>query len=289
MQLQPYLDRIRYHGGIRPTSDVLAVLLQAHVCAIPFENLDVQLGRLVTIDVAAAYEKIVVNGRGGWCYEQNGLFGWALVQIGFEVTRIAASVMRQERGDVADANHLCLLVRIADSDATYLVDVGFGGSMIQPIELAEAVHHQAPFRLGLTRRPDGYWRFWESISGSEFSFDFVPQPANEAALQSKCAFLQSDPSSGFVLNLVAQLRGSEQHKSLRGRVLSIATPAGIQTRILDSADAIVATLAEHFSLNLPEVADLWPRITTRHDQLEREKALVDTFEIRAHSNNQPLS
>lgn len=289
MQLQPYLDRICYHGGVRPTLDVLAVLLQTHVCAIAFENLDVQLGRQVTIDVAAAYEKIVVNGRGGWCYEQNGLFGWALAQIGFDVTRVAASVMRQDRGDVADANHLCLLVRTVDSDATYLVDVGFGGSMIQPIELAEADHNQAPFRLGLTRLPDGYWRFWESIGGGEFSFDFMPEPASEVALQDKCAFLQSDPSSGFVLNLVAQIRGSEQHKSLRGRVLSIATPVGIQTRILDSADAIVATLAEHFSLSLPEVADLWPRITARHAQLEREKALVDTFEIRARSNNQPLS
>ena len=54
--------------------------------AVPFENIDIQLGRSLTISVEDAFEKIVERGRGGWCYEQNGLFGWALSEIGFDVT-----------------------------------------------------------------------------------------------------------------------------------------------------------------------------------------------------------
>jgi N-hydroxyarylamine O-acetyltransferase len=289
MQLQSYLERIGYRGPIRPTLATLVAIQKAHVCSVPFENIDVQLGRAVTIEPAAAYEKIVVNGRGGWCYEQNGLFGWALAEIGFDVTRLAASVMRQHRGDVSDSNHLCLLVKSPELESEFLVDVGFGGSLIEPIELAESEYRQPPFRLGLRNLADGNWRFWEDIGSGEFSFDFVARAADEAALRQKCSFLQTDPSSSFVLNLVAQLRLPQQHRSLRGRVLSTATQDGIESRIIESADELVAVLVGHFSLHLPEVADLWPNIAARHEELLREKALGDTYDIRARSHNQSLS
>jgi len=271
MHLQTYLDRIRYRGDIRPDHAALAALQQAHICAVPFENLDVQLGRPVTLFAEDAYDKIVANNRGGWCYEQNGLFGWALTEMGFDVTRVAAAVIRQDRGDASLANHLCLLVSTSDSAATYLVDVGFGGSMIKPIELAESEHEQAPFRLGLEKLTDGYWRFWENVGDGKFSFDFVVRAADESALQDKCLSLQSEPSSSFVLNLVAQLRSREQHKVLRGRVLRIASANGISTRTLASSDEVVATLAGQFGLDLPEVADLWPRIVARHEEILRTK------------------
>ena len=264
MDLQPYLKRIDYRGGLRPDHAVLVALQQAHICAVPFENLDVQLGRPVTLSAEDAYNKIVVNNRGGWCYEQNGLFAWALTQIGFEVTRVAAAVMRQDRGDVSLANHLCLLVNAPGSTATYLADVGFGGSMIKPLPLAESKHSQPPFHLGLEKVAGGYWRFWEDLGDGKFSFDFVAKTADETALQDKCESLQSDPSSSFVLNLVAQLRSREQHKVLRGRVLRIASASGISTQTLRSSDEMLVALRSHFGLDLPEVADLWPKIAARH-------------------------
>ncbi len=272
MNVQAYLDRIGYRGAIRPDLAVLVALQQAHVCAVPFENLDVQLGRTVTTSPQDAYEKIVGNNRGGWCYEQNGLFGWALKQIGFDVTRVAAAVMRQDRGDASLADHLCLLVATSESSTRYLVDVGFGGSMLRPIELLEGEHAHAPFRLGLEKENDKYWRFWEDLGDGKFSYDFLDEPANEAALQAKCATLQSDPSSIFVMNLVAQLRSQEQHMVLRGRVLHVASANGITRRTLNSVDEIVATLASQFGLDLPEVAGLWPRIAARHEEIVRMKA-----------------
>lgn len=269
MHVQPYLDRIRYRGDVRPDHAALVALQQAHICAVPFENLDVQLGRPVTLAAEDAYEKIVVNNRGGWCYEQNGLFAWALAEIGFEVTRVAGAVMRQDRGDASMANHLCLLVNVPGSTARFLVDVGFGGSMIKPLPLAESEHSQPPFHLGLEKVADGYWRFWEDLGDGKFSFDFVAETADETALQEKCVSLQSNPESSFVLNLVAQLRSREQHKVLRGRVLRIASASGVKTQTLSSSDAVVAALRNHFGLDLPEVADLWPKIAARHDEILR--------------------
>jgi len=286
MELQRYFERIGYRGESRADLDVLTTLQKLHVCSIPFENLDVQLGRPVSTDAEAAFDKIVLNHRGGWCYEQNGLFGWALSEIGFDVTRLAAAVMRQDRGENSRANHLCLLVRSLELDTSYIVDVGFGGSMLSPIPLTETEHVHVPFRLGLRELNDGHWQFWEDVGRGEFSFDFNTSPADESALQDKCAFLQNDPSSGFVLNLVAQIRMPEEHRTLRGRVFSIARSDGIQTHVIESADGIVSTLAEHFSIDMPEVADLWPRIAARHEVILREKAVEDTYEIRDRPKKQ---
>ena len=145
MKLRDYLHRIRFGGSVRPSLRSLAELQRCHVLSVPFENLDVQLGVPVAMAPEAAFEKIVARGRGGWCYEQNGLFGWALSEIGFDVTRVAAAVRRKERGDAALANHLCLLVRVPDDPrSVYLADAGFGGSMIEPISLKESQHEQAP-------------------------------------------------------------------------------------------------------------------------------------------------
>jgi N-hydroxyarylamine O-acetyltransferase len=282
------LKRIAYDGDIAPSSGVLESLLAHHVQSVPFENLDVQLGQRLTTKPADAYEKIVGTRRGGWCYEQNGLFGWALSEVGFDVTRVAAAVMRVERGDVAHANHLCLLVRPTDADQTILVDVGFGGSMIAPIPLVESDHQQAPFRIGLRKTEDGHWRFWEDLGKGEFSFDFRAEAADEDALTDKCDFLQTDPSSGFVQNLVAQIRLPVQHKTLRGRVFSLATSGGIETTILSTADELHAVLRDEFHLDVPAVRDLWPRIEERHAELMREKELTDTYEIRGRANNKPL-
>jgi N-hydroxyarylamine O-acetyltransferase len=267
MQLGRYLERIGFPDDARPDIATLHGLLRAHVLAVPFENLDVQLGRPVTTDVDDAYRKIVIDRRGGWCYEQNGIFGWALEQIGFEVTRIAAAVMRAERGDVSEANHLALLVRTPDGSDTWLADAGFGGSLLEPIRLEQGEHQHAPYRLGLRCLDDGHWQFWEDAGDGEFSYDFIPETASEEALSRKCQLLQTDPESGFVLNLVAQIRSADRHTSLRGRVLSIRDSAGERVTTLDSPEQLLATLRGIFRLEVPEIGDCWARILERHEQL----------------------
>ena len=267
IKLQHYFDRIGYSGAVEPTLTSLAALQQAHVCSVPFENLDVQLGRPLSILVDEAFDKIVVNSRGGWCYEQNGLFGWALSEIGFDVRRIAASVMRERSGTESEASHLCLLITSPESNTRYLADVGFGGSMIKPIALIEAEHDQPPFKLGLERLDDGYWQFWESLGDGRFSFDFEDEPACESSLASKCANLQSDPSSSFVLNLTAQLRSSDQHSMLRGRVLTVAKAGATESKTLNSPEELVSVLANEFHLDVHETTALWPGILKRHEKL----------------------
>jgi N-hydroxyarylamine O-acetyltransferase len=252
MDLPSYFARIGFAGRARPDLGTLIALHRLHVNAIPFENLDVQLRRKVTLDPEAAFEKLVGRRRGGWCYEQNGLLGCALARIGFEVTRVSAGVMRETGGDAQMGNHLCLLVRLEDE--TWLADVGFGGSLENPLPLKTIERCDRPYTVGLRRQEDGHWRFADSDAGNLSSFDFRAEPADEARLAAKCEELQTDPASPFVKNLVAQRRLGDTHITLRGRVFAQTGVARKET--LRSAGELVQVLRERFALDVPEVADL---------------------------------
>lgn len=270
MHIDAYLDRIGFEG--KPSADInsLGALMQAHICAVPFENLDVQLGTPLTTSVDEAYSKIVERRRGGWCYEMNGLFGWALSKVGFAVTRIAGAV----RDDLADSskldNHLVLAVTCPGDDTTWLVDVGFGGSHFGPIKLEPTSVVHEPYELGIEQLHDGRWRFFERHLDSESHYDFVARAADESALAAKCNDLQTNPESSFVLNLVAQRRTPTTHRVLRGRLYLEKSKAGVVKQRLESAHELVASLEKRFGLDIPEAESLWPRIVARHDELGLE-------------------
>ncbi|MGC2030168.1 MAG: arylamine N-acetyltransferase [Steroidobacteraceae bacterium] len=266
MELSAYLHRIQFDGSVLPDLATLRAIHRAHQYAIPFENLDVLLRRPVVLDPEPNYCKIVCRRRGGWCYEMNGVMGWALKQVGFEVMRMSAGVMRERAGDAQLGNHLCLLVCL---DQPYLVDVGFGGSLTEPLPLRATEREDRPYRVGLRELGDGYWRFAEIAhgDGDAFSFDFRAAPADEGLLARKCQFLQTDPASPFTQNLVVQRRTAHTHLSLRGRVLTAIHATRVDKKLLNSADEFVATLRDSFDLDVPEAATLWPSICARHEAL----------------------
>lgn len=263
-QIDLYLERIGHQRPVRADAETLHALAAAHIKTIPFENIDVQLQRPLSRDGNAIFDKLVTRRRGGWCYEQNGLLSWALIELGFDVTQFAGGVMRKAAGDFALGNHLGLIVHL---DEDWLVDVGFGGSLSAPICLEEGEHRQAPYLLSLKKIDDDYWRFEEDSGSGPFSFDFKPVAANQASLDSKLIWLRSDPQSPFVQNLVVQQRQGDVHVSLRGRVVTTLSADGRQQEVVDNADRLVEILRDVFGLNVPEVAACWPDICARHEAL----------------------
>jgi len=263
-RLTEYLERIGFRGVPRPDLETLNELQRTHVRTVPFENLDVQLGRPVVMDPYACYDKVVHRRRGGWCFELNGVLSWALQEIGFEVVRLSGGVRRDLLGDGQMGNHLCLLVRL---DKPYLVDVGFGGSLSQPLPLAASAHDHSPYHLTLSKLNDGCWRFSETTGGDPFSYDFRTDAADEGSFADHCARLQSRADSLFVQNLLVQRRAGDKHIALRGRVLMTQQGGGARKKLLGSADELLATLRETFDLDVPEAATLWPAICARHERL----------------------
>jgi N-hydroxyarylamine O-acetyltransferase len=141
-----YLARIGLSEPPGTDLSALTTLQQAHLSHIPFENIDVFRQTGVSTDLAWSLDKVVTRHRGGWCFENNGAFGWLLRSLGFTVTYLGAYVLL----DVADPDnmsHMCLRV---DLDQSYLVDVGFGDSFTNPIPLVgdeSGNSGERPYRL----------------------------------------------------------------------------------------------------------------------------------------------
>lgn len=111
---------------------------------VPFENLDVYHHRGVTTDLDHSLNKIVSRGRGGWCFEINGAFGWLLSELGFDVSYVSCRVFGAE-GWGPELDHCGLIVQL-DGLATY-VDVGFGDNCMVPIPLTSGVHRGVPRQI----------------------------------------------------------------------------------------------------------------------------------------------
>ena len=122
--MHAYLKRISVDvAGRTPTLELLAELQMAHLLAVPFENLDVFHRRRVTTDVEHSLGKIIERGRGGWCFELNGAFGWLLAELGYRVDYVSCRVNGPDVwGPPLD--HCALVVHL--DDRCWFVDVGFG-------------------------------------------------------------------------------------------------------------------------------------------------------------------
>jgi len=264
MELQAYLDRIGFTGRPTPDAETLRRVHHLHLLGISYENVSVQLGEGGDLTAGSAYRKIVEGGRGGWCYEMNGLLQWALEAIGFDVTRVAAGVMRSERGDRAIGNHLVLCVRLEGEP--WLADVGFGDGLREPVPLWEGPIEQGGLTYGLSRQPDGFWRLANHRFGSARDFDFRLEAADEGLLAAQCRWLQDSPESGFVQSLVCQRFERDAIQLLRGRVRRTVTRTGVEEWRLETRDQLDAELRSVFGLTV-DVGRLWPKVARRHEEL----------------------
>lgn len=255
-RLQGYLRRIGYAGEPRADLATLCELHRLHVLRIPYENLDVMLGRGASREPDVIFDKIVSGGRGGWCYEMNGLFAWALEAIGFRFTRLAAGVDREQRGNAVIGNHLALWVHLDEGD--YLADVGFGDGALLPVPLHPHTFEHGPLAFGLERLEGDWWRFRNHPAGAVASFDFELRAADDALLDEKCRWLQTDPESPFrSAGVCIRHLPTGGLVMLRGRRLRRIDASGLSERVLESEAAYRGALRELFDLCVPGVEQVF--------------------------------
>ena len=136
IDLEAYLRRIGVSDELGPDLASLEAVHIAHLEAIPFENLDVRLGRPIRLDPESLHAKLIARRRGGYCFEQNGLFASALRSIGFRVETLEARVRPRDGTGPYPRTHMALRVSVGDGD--YLADVGFGAfGPLLPVPLDE--------------------------------------------------------------------------------------------------------------------------------------------------------
>lgn len=133
MNVKDYLSRFKASPIVHQSYDELSKLQRLHMQNVPFENLDVIRREPIYLNLERIYQKVVVNKRGGYCYEVNGLFHWLLRELGFDA-KLGAATVRRPNGVWAKADtHVVILVKL--DNETYLTDVGFGDSHYHPINL----------------------------------------------------------------------------------------------------------------------------------------------------------
>jgi N-hydroxyarylamine O-acetyltransferase len=270
-----YLARLGVVHTGPPSIEGLRAIHRAHVERVPYENLEIQLGRPTSVSrLESAWR--VVAGRGGYCYHLNGAFSLLLSALGYGVRWHNAGVQgRDEMQSVrANGSHLALTVHGLPSrdnpDGMWLVDVGIGDGLYEPLPLRAGEYTDGPFRFSLAPSTVEFlgWRFTHDPVGSFAGFDFRADQATETDFAARHEWQCTDPRSPFVRVATAQRRDAGGVDVLRGLVYE-RVPDGTR-RVMSTATEWYQLLADVFGLTLRDVAPderdlLWRRVIAAHE------------------------
>jgi N-hydroxyarylamine O-acetyltransferase len=246
IDLEAYLARVGHAGPREPSLPTLTALHQAHVTAVPFENLDILLGRPISLDLGALQAKIVRGRRGGYCFEQNTLFQAALDTLGFRVVPLAARV-RAGTTDVRPRTHM--LLRVELDEGSYLADVGFGGDgLVHPLSFANGSEVRT---AGITHRlrTEGEVRVLTAEGADLYAFTLEPQHAVDYEMANH--YTSTWPASKFVQTLTAQRSWPEGRAVLRNRELTVRKDGTVRTETVRDPEHLLEVLEREFGLSFP--------------------------------------
>jgi N-hydroxyarylamine O-acetyltransferase len=248
--LAAYLRRIEYAGALRPDRATLAALHLAHATHIPFENLDILLGRPVRLDLDSLQEKLVRGARGGYCSEQNLLLAAALEAAGFRVTQLAGRV-RYRTHRLLPRTHMLLAVEA--EGASWIADVGFGvWGLLVPLPLVSGPETQQ-FRWSFRAvEKAGLWTVQSRQAGAWtdlYAFSLEPQHLIDFEVASY--YVSTHPESRFTQTLIAQSISRDARCMLHNRELTVDRGAEMDKRMLAGDDELLEVLAGTFGLRFP--------------------------------------
>lgn len=235
INVSSYLSRIGYSGAVEPTAESLREIHYAHLLAVPFENLDISLGRKIVIDQDEILRKVVNRRRGGFCYELNSAFGALLRAMGFRVTLLSARVARANGGEGPEFDHLTLRV---DLEQPWLADVGFGDSFLEPLRLESGTEQSDSagiFRL--VEDGDRWYMQKKAADGNwkpQYSFSLQERALQEFA--GMCHHHQTSPESSFTQNRICS-RATPRGRITLSEMKLIVTNNGQRTETLLASEA----------------------------------------------------
>lgn len=249
--LDSYLGRIGQQGAAAADAATLARVHAAHVGAIPFENLDVQAGRRIHLDLVSLQAKLVSRRRGGYCFEQNTLFRHALQALGFDVTPCEARVRPPGVGDPLPRTHMVLIVRTGGRE--WLCDVGFGGDgLFGPMPLDGAPVEQIDRWLRVALEGPLRVLQWRSSSGWEDLYAFLPEPRFPVDFEVGNWYTSTHPGSPFVRRLTVQRVLPDARHILRQLTYSVHRRDGSTSRDIARAE-LPRLLREVFGLDVEDL------------------------------------
>ena len=244
-----YCRRIGYAGEPKPNESTLRALHEAHVGAIPFENVDVLLERPILLDSASLQKKLVTGRRGGYCFEHNLLFKDVLETIGFAVTGLGARVRFGTTG-IRPRTHMALLVKTGGQ--RFLADTGFGAhGLLQPIPLISGRQVDLPLLSFRLLESSGVWVLQATVAGQWtdlYAFTLEPQERVDYVVANH--FVATYQESIFRQMLTAQIVRRDERIMLRHGELRILRASGETVRPVRTERESRQVLKQHFGIDL---------------------------------------
>lgn len=256
IDLDAYLERLHWDGGTSPTFETLAGLLRGHMRRIPFENLDVLLGRGVRLDLGSVQDKLVRARRGGYCFEHGTLFAAVLEKLGFKPVRHTARVVVVASRSESPRTHMILTVALAEG--TFVLDPGFGALAPRvPVPLEEGVEVGVDHEKHWMARDGNLWVLrtraddkvvdcWVSPLDSDNLIDF--EVGNH--------YTSTHPASAFVNRIMLRALTDDGRVGVMNRDVTIWRKDERESIQLSDRKALRTLLAQHFGFDLPEVERL---------------------------------
>ncbi|KRA96656.1 hypothetical protein ASD83_16320 [Devosia sp. Root685] len=266
VNLNAYFERIGFAGSIAPTIQTLELLHALHPAVIPFENIAPLIGEPVLLDQQSLEKKLLIERRGGFCFEHNFLFMRILQDLDYEVRPLLARVIwTNPEAIAAPPSHMLLLVDIKGTN--YIADVGFGGlSLTAPLRLRASSEQATPHETFRLTGSDPDWTLEVKI-GEEWRgvYVFTTEAVDEVDLWDLNRDLSSNPASPFTLQLRAALAPSGRRLKVHNDLFTVQpTGEAAEKRTLTSVEDMRAVLTEELGLTLPESEKLDARLAGFH-------------------------
>ena len=241
--MDKYLKRIGFRGTAKRDLPSLNALVLAQLTHVPFENLDIWAnGCCPSLEKADLYEKIVVQNRGGYCFELNTLFRHLLNYLGFEAYQAVSSLVNED-GTAHPAAHNVILCRL--DGEKYLIDVGFGG----PVPMGAMPLKESAWENFKLRQQDGFW-YLDRLEQDHYrpSIRFRDVPATPEELIPLNFYISQKPDSHFRHRLNVSMKQPDGSiYKLLGDQLHIRTAQGVQDRTV-THEELPELLLEHFGI-----------------------------------------
>jgi N-hydroxyarylamine O-acetyltransferase len=273
IDIDAYLQRIAYNGSRVPSADTLRGLHLAHLRAVPFENLDIHLKRPISLDPQRLFQKIVIERRGGFCYELNGLFAALLQALGFQVAYLSASDAHPDGGYGPPFDHLALLVEetgdrgqgtgaaqtsILAPDPRpltpdrWLADVGWGDTFCLPLRTDTPELQLEGARAYRLERDGEYLILWQRHASGEWerNYRFSLAPRRLADFEAMCAYHQTSSDSLFTRNRLVTMATPNGRITLDDKRLIVTTDGRRTEAPVEGEDAFWQLARQHFAIEV---------------------------------------
>ncbi len=250
MDVTKYLSRIGISSNVKPDLQTLIKLHKSHILNVSFENLDIHLGREITLDLEKFYTKIVLNNRGGFCYELNGSFYNLLSKLGYDVIMISVRVANSKGDFGKEFDHMALIVKLEEE---WLVDVGFGDSFIEPVKLElELPQKQYGMIYKIGKHDEEYFKLQKSSDGEKFidQYIFTLKERELNEYTEMCIHNQTSPTSMFTQKRICTMATENGRMTLSDLKLIISNNGEKNETTLNNEDEFQDCLRNYFKIKI---------------------------------------